>query len=109
MKVTLTGEAASALREFCGKLRERNELIGRSCSRVLSQLIISDNANTTPQSLELLAASLLTPEAKRKAMLKKLASLANELDAEMALKLLEKSVRKLDSSTSVKIEKDWEK
>jgi hypothetical protein len=108
MKVTISPEAAQAIKEICGKLKAGNEMIGKSASAVLSKMAIAYNANATTQELNQLAESLLSPEAKRTAILKRLAHLANGLDAETALKLLEKSVRKLDSSTSVKIEKDWE-
>lgn len=100
MKITLSPEATQALKELTEKLQSILNGPCRNSSLLVSQLVLQFNARLGPTDLSKLAGRLLTPVDKKNALIKKLAELAHNTDELTALKILEKSVRKLDHSSA---------
>ena len=97
MKVLLTPEAAEALKAITARARSSSPYINGSASAVTCQALVEYASLINSESASRLAERLLSPGQKRKALLKRLAALA-QADNDAAIQVLEKSVRKLDRS-----------
>ncbi len=98
MKIHLNPGAIEALKEIGNRIRAANPYASKHASVVVAQILSDFNHNADKATVVRIADSLVSSRFKRKALLKRLAALAQE-DEESALQVLEKSVRKLDRSS----------
>lgn len=95
MKLVITGKAEEALMSLILRAREACQYAKPNASALAAALILDFQANATEGALNRVAESLATPRTRRRALLAQLAALSR-MDEENALRILEKSVRKLD-------------
>lgn len=107
MKLTLTPEATLALKEIVKRIQKINPYAIKSATAATASILLDFGAHADAASFERVVDRLISPKAKRKALFKKLADLA-EVDGEAALQVLEKSVRKLNNSAHAVIKKSAE-
>ena len=105
MKLTLSTEAKDALQEITARIQEANPYADKSATAVTAKIILDFRANADRAAIERVADQLVSPKRKRKSLLKRLADLS-EKDGEATLRVLEKSVRKLDRSNTDSSEKE---
>lgn len=99
MKLTLTTEAQSALKEITVRILEANPYADKSATAITAKIVADFSENADCAAIERVANRLVSAKRKQRTLLKKLAELA-EREGDAALQVLEKSVRKLDRSNT---------
>ena len=108
MKIVLGPEAVEAIQSLTARMKGVSPYVNPSGSAVACQAIIDYVGSMNVETVSRLAERLLSPAQKRKALLMRLAALAQSNEA-AALQVLEKSVRKLDRSNAIASKNEPEK
>ena len=103
MRIFLTSEASQALKDIMAKVRTVNEFTGKSFSALASQIVIHECNTLDASRIAQIAEGLVPPQQKRKALIKRLEKLADQV-GEDSISQLEKSVKKLQRSAAEKTE-----
>lgn len=100
MKIDLSSEATVAIKALRDRLVASQPYVDKHFSSIVSELVVHFAGIADAKSVEALCSRLITPSGRKRALIKSILSLGENLD-DGTLKSLESSVRKIQSNTKL--------
>lgn len=98
MKIDLSSNATTAIRTLRDRLIKVHPYVDKHFSFIVSELVIQFAETADARTIESLCSRLITPAGRKRALIKSILSLGENLD-DGTLKSLESSVKKIQSNT----------